>query len=75
MYVRVDKTISDNERIEGFSYESEDGGIETVLLEAATVNFMYEDGEQILSGIYYEDIPNFIKALEAAYEHKMKEKI
>ena len=74
MYVRVDE-VSDDEPIQGFSYESEKGGIEVVSLEDTTVNFMYEDGEQILAGIYYEDIPKLIKALEAAYEHKMKEKI
>lgn len=68
MIVMVDNT---NENVEGFGYTNQDGDIEYVLqapFATEQVSLKYADGED-LSTIYTDDIPNLIKALQAAYNH------
>ena len=65
MYKRVDQ--ADEESVEGFSYENRDGGIEVVKMNNSIfVNIADAEGEEI--HVYYEDIPNLIKALKSAYD-------
>lgn len=69
MYIKVDE--QQQTEIEGFQYTNKNGLDELVKLEQNWVSFQGSSGVEI-SEVYYEDIPNFIKALEAAYEHKIK---
>jgi len=57
----------DDSTLEGFSYENKSGEVEQVEINTywATVR---ATGEKV--DVYYEDIPNLIKALQAAYDHK-----
>lgn len=67
MYVRVD--VEDvKEEIEGFSFANLAGNTERVKMYSNTVGIKESGGVEALT--YYEDIPNLIKALKAAYKHK-----
>ena len=72
MFKRIDGGIV-NETLEGFSYGNKDGDMEFVELDIYYVNLMDDTGAA-LSSVYYSDIPLMIKALQAAYEHNLKEK-
>lgn len=77
MFKRVDNAVP--EVIEGFSYMNKDGDIECVDFSYYTSESMSVDLTTLnnsgdpLSSIYISDIPNLIKALQAAYDFKMKE--
>lgn len=74
MLTRVDK--KEDRTIEGFSYENKDGTIETVTFERNADAVQITTSTGMLSGkttfthVWIEDIPNLIKALQAAYDHK-----
>lgn len=64
MYKRVDAPQSD---LEGFSYLNKNGNEEYVKVENTNwANIFIIDGGV---DVYYEDIPNLIKALQAAYDY------
>lgn len=68
MYIRVDVEDTEEE-IEGFSYINKDGEEEVVIANGADPYIeICTDGYSDVP-IYYEDIPNLIKALKAAYKH------
>jgi len=68
MYKRVDG-IEEDEIIEGFTYENKLSSIETVLMESNFFVQLIESEGDGMSQVYYEDIPNLIKALQAVYDH------
>ena len=67
MFKRVDTEDKDN--IKGFSYLNKRGIEEAVGMGEDSVDLLWKNYNP-LTNIYYEDIPNFIKALKAAYTHK-----
>jgi len=70
MYKRVD--CDGEDYIEGFSYLNlydEEESVELVKGERYVI--VRADGDKV--GIYDKDIPKLIKALQAAYDYKMKE--
>jgi hypothetical protein len=67
MFKRVDREVQP-ENIEGYSYENKHGYEEKVVMKEGWVNVTQSD--ETFIEIYYEDIPNLIKALQAAYKHK-----
>lgn len=68
MYIRVDEGYGG---VTGYSYSNKNDDIETV--EMMHTYVIISDSSLDTSEIYYEDIPNLIKALQAAYDYKMKE--
>lgn len=66
MFKRVDAEEMDE--LQGFEYENQCGDKERVVLEFDGVRLTEMDNEP-LSLIFYEDIPNLIKALQAAFVH------
>lgn len=66
MFKRVD--TEDTDELQGFEYENQCGDRERVILEFDGVRLTEMDNEP-LSIIFYEDIPNLIKALKAAFVH------
>lgn len=71
MFKSIDKESADE--IEGFSYTNADDEKEYVELDWSYV--ILKDGSgSPLDMIYYKDIPKMILALQAAYEHNLKEK-
>lgn len=71
------KRVDDSEvtKIEGFVYKNQDGDDECVCIDdPLTVNLMYPCNLNSMSSIYYGDIPNLIKALQAAYDYHRSEK-
>lgn len=71
MFKSVDEESIDE--IEGFSYLNKDGDKEFVELDWSYVVLRGGGGDG-LDAIYYEDIPKMILALQAAYDHNLKEK-
>lgn len=69
MFIKIDE---EQEQLDGFSYSNAHGGIEVVKMEKAWVVFEDDYAAQV-SEIYYADIPKLIKALQMAYDYKMKE--
>lgn len=69
MHKRVDSDDSE-EDITGYSYENEDGDIESV--GAPLGDYLVTIGDSIGNNvrIYTTDIENLIKALKAAYKHQ-----
>lgn len=67
MFKRVDDEVGG--KLEGFSYLSSAGREEFVELCSwdDTIVSLYADGSKI--ELYVDDIPNMIKALQAAYDH------
>lgn len=63
MYKRIDVPV---ETLKGFSYINKCNNIEQVEIKCSTAKI-------VLTGnckeVYYEDIPNLILALQAAYDH------
>lgn len=76
-FKRVD-SIS-NEPLEGFSYLNQNGHEEAVRMEKgsplAKITYAKADLNSTYFNVYYKDIPNLVKALTAAYEQEMGEKI
>lgn len=66
MYKRVD-VEEQKERIEGFSYINQDGDEEFVTVSGGALTI--KDGVRQKVIIYRADLPNLIKALQAAEEH------
>ena len=71
MFKRVDEDTESIE-LEGFSYKNNDGVLEFVLMDSFSVSFRDAHGYAV-SGVHYEDIPNMIKALQAAYDDHQEE--
>lgn len=64
-FKRVDKT---GPKYDGFMYDSQSGIPEYVILGAGCVVIEDSCGEKVT--VYKEDIPNLMKALQAAYDYK-----
>lgn len=63
-------------KIEGFCYTNQSGDVEHVKLNVDTVTITTDEDPDDYKDyvyIYYSDIPNLIKALQAAYDHKQKD--
>jgi hypothetical protein len=60
------KFVDQQEEVEGFAYTSLYGAIEIVEMGGSVVEIQ---ANHVNVEIYYEDIPNLIKALEAAHKH------
>lgn len=58
-----------------WGYLNKNGVIEYVDASESFAVCMYCSDKNVLNEIYYEDIPNMIKALQAAYNYKQGEKI
>lgn len=70
MFKRVD--IIEQEKLKGYSYSNHEGFIEEVhIAEGNIVELLADDSP--LSQIYTCDIPKLIMALQAAYDHLIKE--
>ena len=66
MFKRVDAEETDE--LQGFEYENQCGDKERVVLEFDGVRLTeMDDGPLCI--VFYEDIPNLIKALQAAFVH------
>lgn len=66
MFKRVD--VEETDEVQGFEYQNQCGDRERVVLEFDGVRLTeYDNGP--LSIVFYEDIPNLIKALSAAFVH------
>lgn len=72
MFVRVD--VEEQDEIEGFCYQAANGVFERVRLDSNQVFSIKDNDDCDVTGFYIEDIPNLIKALQAAYDHVNKEK-
>lgn len=73
MYKRIDG--DETSMPSGFIYSNQDGDIEGVHLDGETVDIGLQHGDRRISSegftAYVDDLPNLIKALQAAY-HQMK---
>ena len=66
MFKRVD--VEETDELQGFEYENQCGDKERVVLEFDGVKLTeMDDGPLYI--VFYEDIPNLIKALQAAFVH------
>lgn len=71
------KRVDDDEVIEGFSYLNKKGKIETVSVDngvgAVCITVVGGEGDsQDKAWVWADDIPNLIKALQAAYDDHKK---
>lgn len=67
MFKLIDKNTDDS--VEGFSYINQLGHPDTVKMENHLVKLIDNFGEPF-SYLYYDDIPNLVKALKLAYIHR-----
>ncbi len=65
MYKAVDE---DHPQIDGFCYTNKNGHIEVVDTSIPSYAHLKYNSGGVLSAVYYEDIPNMIKALTAAHQ-------
>lgn len=65
MFVRVDGSKED--KINSFEYLNQEGKVEKVQILSSQVRIC--DTTKGSVTIFYEDVPNLIKALEEAYKH------
>ena len=66
MFKRVD--VEETDELQGFEYENQCGDKERVVLEFDGVRLTERDDGPLYI-VFYEDIPNLIKALQAAFVH------
>ena len=69
MFKRVDITV--DEEIQGFSYMNLNGDEEFVSFDMCGVCIEDSAGDTV--GIFVQDIPKLVKALEEAYNHLKEE--
>ena len=69
MFKRIDEK---HEKIVGYSYANQDGEIEKVKVVDYTdiCAIVLISPDETTVHVYREDIPNLVKALQAAYDHK-----